>query len=533
MQVQELMNMPPFANFTIIAGAEGLGRKVSTVSVMDAPDIYNWLNGGEFLLTTGYIMKEDPIQIKELIIEIERAGAAALGIKLGRFIHELPEEVIQIAESLSFPIISVPFTFAFTDIIDPVLSQIINEQSKRLQFSQRIHESFTKLVIDGGGIEKIVQTLGSILGLQVSYYDTYFEEIYMSDQCPERHHSLKKTNIDDIVCESNYFPVKIGNTCYGYILLNEDAQQQDSCEYNQIAIEHASTVIKLNVQRKISNIQIESKYRDEFVQDLILNNITSSEEIQSRSRLYGWNFEGDSVVIVVDIDNFKEKYLKMNTEMDNFTLVETRDRIFLDARKEVNRFFIEPKPIYTTFSDSIVFILQPTFPHYGDFKENINKLGKQLRESIIKKYKYTVTVGIGQLKDSPNEIFISYAQAENAVKLSRMLYKQNQTSFYDDLGIFKLFENASPEIMKEYWMSYLGKLIEHDELTTSQLVPTLDTLATNDWNLKATSKEMYVHYNTVKYRYQKICEILGKDFKEAEDKLNITIALKLLKISEQ
>lgn len=64
---------------------------------------------------------------------------------------------------------------------------------------------------------------------------------------------------------------------------------------DRITVEHASTVLKLNIQKEISNHQMEQKYRGEFIQDLLLNNIRTVEEANNRATLYGWKMDSRCV----------------------------------------------------------------------------------------------------------------------------------------------------------------------------------------------------------------------------------------------
>ena len=52
-RLRDILAMDIFRDFKIIAGKNGSDREVKTVSVMDAPDIYKWMKGGEFLITSG------------------------------------------------------------------------------------------------------------------------------------------------------------------------------------------------------------------------------------------------------------------------------------------------------------------------------------------------------------------------------------------------------------------------------------------------------------------------------------------------
>ena len=146
-KLREILEMEVFRNLEVVAGKEGIDREVATVSVMDAPDIYNWMKGGEFLITSGYSVKDDPEYLESLIENLDKNGASALGVKLTRFIPEFPQSAIEKANELKFPLIYIPYEFAFTDVINPVLQEIIDKQSRKMQYSEKIHESYTKMVL--------------------------------------------------------------------------------------------------------------------------------------------------------------------------------------------------------------------------------------------------------------------------------------------------------------------------------------------------------------------------------------------------
>ncbi|MCC8179002.1 MAG: helix-turn-helix domain-containing protein [Cloacibacillus sp.] len=56
---------------------------------------------------------------------------------------------------------------------------------------------------------------------------------------------------------------------------------------------------------------------------------------------------------------------------------------------------------------------------------------------------------------------------------------------------------------------------------------TLECIEKNSWNLKQSSVEMNFHYNTLKYRYQRIQEILDIDLALPVNRFNVALALKL------
>lgn len=104
--------------------------------------------------------------------------------------------------------------------------------------------------------------------------------------------------------------------------------------------------------------------------------------------------------------------------------------------------------------------------------------------------------------------------------------------FYKDLGVYRLLEaiyNTSQA--KEFYKLSIGKLIRYDEKRGTELFKTLVCIKECDWNLKNAAQKMYIHYNTIKYRYKKIEQILNIDLENSEERFIISISIKLINMS--
>lgn len=527
MKVKDLLKQ--FEEFRVLAGAGGLERRVSTVTVMDAPDIYNWMKGGEFLITTAYIMKDDPLELKDLVIKLDKNGASALGIKIGRFIHKLPEEVNKIANELNFPIIHIPIHYAFSDVIHPALSKIVNAQAKKLMLSEKIHKSFTQIVIDGKGNDHIVETLYGILNRNVAFKDLVFNRNYIESNSYEFEENIKNLSLKGVLDKYFNYPVRIGSSVYGYIIVDESKKTNALEDMDKITIEHASTVLKLNIQKEISNHQIEQKYRGEFIQDLILNNIRTIEEVNNRAALYGWKIDKGLVCLIVDIDDYKKRFLSLEKTKG---LEGERDALFSRIAAEMKAKF--NKCYYTTYSDSIVFLIEQDVESIEDFFIKLKRVSEEIRKKISENSQFTATIGIGDYKESVIDIHKSYIEAQKAVKIGRSIYGKDNTHIYNDLGVYKmLFHICRGEEAENFCRQYLEELIDYDRSNDSEYVKTLEQLVKNDWNLRKTAEDLFIHYNTMKYRFYKICEIIDLDLNNRENKFIIELCLKLLDISKQ
>lgn len=531
--VKDMLNMNCFSDLELIAGKNGIDRIIKTADVMDAPDVNEWLIGGELVITTAYVMKDNPMEITKLIKKLHEAEAAALCIKLKRFILELPQEALDVADELNFPIIRMPYHYLFSEIFNPLLSEVINDQAKRLSFSEKIHKSFTQLVISGVETQHIIDTIKNLINRDIAFVDRYFNKEYLAFSNSEFKEDMTSLDLEKILLKYNYLKLNINDKTHGYLIYSEKylgEKNNDLLEYDEIVLGHAITVLKLDLQNRISNHQIESKYREHFVQDLIFNNIQSLQEIRSRADLYNWKFESPSVVIIFDIDNFKQQYIELKNNLEE-NLEEIKRNIFLKIENNMNNLF--EQAVYTTFSDNIVFIIQnQSEVDKDDFINSLKEAAENVRELIQESSKFDLTIGIGKYKKNVMNIFRSYREARKAVDLSRMM-KKNKVMLYDDLGVYKLLENISRSISaKNFYNSYLKKLINYDKKNNTELLETLEALSRNDWNMTETAENIYIHYNTIKYRVKRIEEILDIDLQDPDEKFNLTFSLKLFNLDK-
>lgn len=522
--VREVLAMEPLQGLKVMAGEGGLDRAVTTVSVMDALDIYKWMKGGEFLITSGQPLYDDPSYLSVLIQQLKDANAGCLGIKTYRFLESIPQSVLDTANRLSFPLIHIPKEYAFTDIINPVLRELIDKQARMLALSSQIHKCFTELAVTEQSVEVILESLGSLIGRETAFFDYTFSRMFV----PERYTAMKakvmgvrdkQTLWKSLNRSFDTYSVSNLSKNYGLILM--DKAGGGAGERENIALEHASTILILDAQKRISNQQIENKFRDGLVHDIIYRNINSELELHNRSQLYGWDFSSGGTAVVVDIDNFKKNYHKHLDNQVNLELDYAMKRIYQSISELLqNRF---ATVACSRLTDSIVILVANQEP-LSEQARLLTESLEEVREAIVQNSRFTATIGIGQSKTDPMQLYQSYEEAKTCVQICRSQQQGNTVMPYDDLGIYKLVNLVlNTKEADELLERYITKL----EQSEGELLPTFLEVCESGWNLKAVSKKLYLHYNTVKYRYTRICELLGTDFKNTGDRTQAEIAVKI------
>ena len=126
------------------------------------------------------------------------------------------------------------------------------------------------------------------------------------------------------------------------------------------------------------------------------------------------------------------------------------------------------------------------------------------------------------------EVWRSYKEASRVVECQQRICSKKIT-YYDELGIYRIlsFEGLETEL-DQFYKEMLGPLVEYDRVKGTDLVLTLSKYFETQGNLKEMSEELFIHYNTVVYRLQRIKEIISMDLDNYEDRLNLQISLKIL-----
>src|SRR5690242_7697332 len=118
--LEKLLILDTLKGARVLGGSAGMTQRVTKVNVIEVPDIIEWVSEGELLITTAYSIKDNINILFELIPKLKSKGVVGLGIKVGRYIQELPKHIIDLADELDFPIIEVPFCVSHTDVISAI-----------------------------------------------------------------------------------------------------------------------------------------------------------------------------------------------------------------------------------------------------------------------------------------------------------------------------------------------------------------------------------------------------------------------------
>lgn len=139
MTVAELLAEPQLG-LSVLAGSEGLGNRITWAHTSDLPRLWEWVTGGELMMTNGMSIPADRQGQVTLAHALVQAGASALAIGEKMHAPELRPEFIDVCNRLPLPVLNVPYPLPFIAIARAVADSSAADQSRRLRQTARIYD---------------------------------------------------------------------------------------------------------------------------------------------------------------------------------------------------------------------------------------------------------------------------------------------------------------------------------------------------------------------------------------------------------
>ncbi len=506
--VADVLALPSLASARVVAGRGGLERVVSAVNVMEVPDILDWVQPDELLLTTAYPLRGDPVALDALVPRLAEHGLAAIAIKPARYIDSIPAGMLDAADRLDFPLIELSGDAGFNDIIREVLTVILDSQAARLERSAAIHDRFTEIVLSGGGIRQIAEALAEFVDRPVTIMDGQGVVAWQTaDDAPD-----PTPNGLAIVQ-----PIQVGGERYGTILVAGDGGPLSSDRLE--SIEYAATVAALRQVQARAVSEADRRFQAVCLEELVTGHVTDRGVLMERATAFDWDLATPRAVILAE----SEAEAKPGRPVAS--LAGTGEEGALRGRlADAARVALGPTAIVWERSHEIG-VLVPG----GDTSELRVAAAALVAEATRRMPGVVVGVGIGRTAEDPLDLGTSYAEARRALTIGRWGHGPGRVSVFEDLGLDRLLVNVPDAEVRAYCEAVLGRLEAYDTARRTNLVTTLETFLASR-NAALAARQLFLHYNTLKNRLERIEEIIGPYLDDPDRCLSLALALRLRRL---
>jgi len=145
-------------------------RGIELVLTTELPEPFEWLSGGELLLTTGIQLPSGSVARRQYIHALRECGVAAVGFGVGLSHKRVPAELLAAADAAGLPILQIPRPTPFAAVIKRVSQRLAEVQYDEVVRVFKTQPKMTRAAAtDGAGA--VVRELGSALGADVVMLD--------------------------------------------------------------------------------------------------------------------------------------------------------------------------------------------------------------------------------------------------------------------------------------------------------------------------------------------------------------------------
>lgn len=175
----------------------------------------------------------------------------------------------------------------------------------------------------------------------------------------------------------------------------------------------------------------------------------------------------------------------------------------------------------TAVDESSVILIKALEPGYTD--ESLMNVAETIVSLMNSEAMLDVKVSYGTVVQELKDVSKSYKEAKMALDVGKIFYVEKKTIAYSTLGIGRLIYQLPVNLCKMFIEEIFGDNVPYD-LDEETLV-TINKFFENNLNVSETSRQLFVHRNTLVYRIEKIQKSMGLDLRSFDDALTFKIAL--------
>jgi purine catabolism regulator len=396
------------------------------------------------------------------------------------------------------------------------------EEAGREPMKDDVHSfaPFAAILLEGGNVAEFLDFFRCATGLDLAFHDTLNRKLWVSAQSESFREATKIYPLREVLRLYRTMEIRIGDLSAGILVLNVPNDGRDRVgNIPGRLLENLRIALTLHTERLLSRRQTELGQRDEFLLDLLNGRVPDAEKALEKARSFGWDLGGTIFVVIVRVSDGRGK------SADPLSV----QAVVQLTRARLKAFF--PRTVYTVTTQCLVFIvpLSSEDSPGGRVRENISSFAASLGDEFSREFGLSVSVAAGGRARDVTEVSRSHGEALYAAAVQSAVFPGERAIFWDSLGEYRLLSlmSRTPEAGR-LCADLLGPLLDDMVSSASDLLETLRMLDACNWNVRAVSEKMCFHYNTIKYRYARLREILGIDPDDAASRFRVGLALRLL-----
>ena len=253
---------------------------------------------------------------------------------------------------------------------------------------------------------------------------------------------------------------------------------------------------------QLQNLMVAYKERfdkDNFIKNLLLDNLLLVD-IYNRAKKLHIEVEARRLVFILETNPDKNSGALESVK----SLLGTKSGDFKTAVDEKN-----------------IIIVKELAP--GEDYAQMNKVAATILEAAGRDEEGKTHVAYGTIVKEIKEVSRSYKEARMAMDVGKIFSAENDIYAYSSLGIGRLIYQLPIPLCKMFIKEIFGNKSPDD--FDEETLTTINKFFENSLNVSETSRQLYIHRNTLVYRLDKLQKSTGLDLRVFEDAITFKIAL--------
>lgn len=281
------------------------------------------------------------------------------------------------------------------------------------------------------------------------------------------------------------------------------------------SIKTAQLVLQLMLDRKKASDELKliSKDKKAFLLRLLQGQYGSPEWIKERADTYKIDLSRPRYVLTVQInlEKFDEK-----SPLELSQIKETMHRAIR------NIFFEQEDLLYEYDTGETVLLTAGKHLDASQRRRQIEKAAARLYAKLREQCKVSALIGVSEECGDYTGIPLALRQGRMAAEIGAKTENGEGLYFYSQMRLGRIVASFSPEIRPILQRDILSKLLENH---ADSLLETLFTYFEMNGNVSQTAEKLFIHRNTLQYRFRKIKEITGFDIYHIDDLVQLRLAV--------
>ncbi len=546
--VRKLLESEQFPKMKLLCGEKGLDLEVKGIRIIEIEDMERYLTGGEILITSFqvYLSCSDR-EVEQHFEDLVKSDISGFIVKkrkeydpTGRRLSLLEKH----CKKYEIPLVEISEDSYYWGIIRYVIMQVFDKDTARLKYFKITHDNFNTFILNNNGSCNTASDIIKFLSVMIEnpvvlYYgnlncmvstNSDNSKLILSDEIqPYKPNIITKFQYMKQMkgsCVQYVVKFAILNEMEIYITITEENRELTELDY--MAIENAIINLQYGFLSEFAQDEVKKKYQRDLIHN-ILNGLLSSKEMTEAAAQLGMK-ESDTYR-VVDFHTIKK----------NVQRKYTKEQLHEVGVIVGELMYLLPDALIYRNMDQIVMIQQVDSNQTElEYQKEMEEVEDVIQRSILYRKKDTdFQIGIGKSVEGYQRLKESYHEASRAIKYIDIIRlvtgdKNKSVVHYSNLGFFQIFgEIDDVTELERYIPETLKKLYLYDDEHKGELITTLQMYLRNKQSIRKTADAMFVHYRTISYRLEKIKQISGINFDNANEILAVSNGLIIYKMLKE